>query len=570
MRPLLEMGALSEDTEMSQEQTAGVVIGMVLVLVFAPEVGQADEFYWHRTVVDAGGLACGGGCSLAFDPNGNPAITYRDGDGVMALARLNPDDPNEPDGVWVKTLLPPLPDGGSYVRPGTLAFHPNGYPGVTYAYHDPCYGYCLAYAWEDAEGWHDTQAVRIFLGALPPRGRIRLAFESGGRPWLGFGAAGAYMYTLVAWASPLDPADPQGEVGHTEGAWNWYAMQFYATLEGAWTIPSLAIDANDVPAMSYVYPYSPGPNYPKTLMYSWCPYDPPGHRIVFVDPNYVWVDNAVYAWEGGSDPISSLAYDAEGVPGIACFRQKWTGEDWERGIFYIKGSGGGWDVSTVTDQVGSIEEDRPDIWLHYGSDDRPGISYHDNRDPSIKPLVYTYLDPNSVWQFSMVDDRPVRGNAEKGAYNSMVTDPNGRPAITYRDVTFNCLRYAVTADEPDSYTLSTWNEGQGHGTWGTILIDPNMERYPEGTVVTLTGVPSDGKKFVGWRIYDPRHPGDANYAAEDTNNPLQLVMLYDTEVGAAFACADDDALLPAILALLGVTLAVIKIKQSRRRTSARG
>lgn len=76
--------------------------------------------------------------------------------------------------------------------------------------------------------------------------------------------------------------------------------------------------------------------------------------------------------------------------------------------------------------------------------------------------------------------------------------------------------------------------------WGDIEPDPqpgnpNMPwPYHPNTAVTLTGQPFEGKYFKHWTVYDPEHPGDANYAAIDANNSITIVMDRDREIGATF------------------------------------
>ncbi len=88
--------------------------------------------------------------------------------------------------------------------------------------------------------------------------------------------------------------------------------------------------------------------------------------------------------------------------------------------------------------------------------------------------------------------------------------------------------------------------------WGTVDVDPNQVVYEPNQTVTLTACPIPSKSFKYWEVYDPNHPGDANYVALDTNDVLTLVMDADWEVTAVFECGSSG-----ILLLLGVGLLMV-------------
>ncbi len=112
---------------------------------------------------------------------------------------------------------------------------------------------------------------------------------------------------------------------------------------------------------------------------------------------------------------------------------------------------------------------------------------------------------------------------------------------------------------PRMYSL-TINET--NGGWGDVDLDPepddaNLTAYRAGTAVALTALPIEGKSFRHWEVYDPNHPGDANYAAVDTNNPITIVMDTDREVTAVFKCGSGvGAALP--LLVVGVLLMAMR------------
>ncbi len=92
----------------------------------------------------------------------------------------------------------------------------------------------------------------------------------------------------------------------------------------------------------------------------------------------------------------------------------------------------------------------------------------------------------------------------------------------------------VWAADTCTLTLTVENED-----WGSVEVEPNDPNYapftyPFGTEVTLTAAPVEGAGLGHWQVFDPNQPGDANYAAEDANNPLTIVMDADQQVAAVF------------------------------------
>jgi len=107
-----------------------------------------------------------------------------------------------------------------------------------------------------------------------------------------------------------------------------------------------------------------------------------------------------------------------------------------------------------------------------------------------------------------------------------------------------------------------------NGAWGDVDLDPvpgdpNLPKYPYGTPVTLTATPIDGKVFGQWELYDPNHPGDANYAAIDANSSIAIVMDADREVTAVFKCGGAGQALP--LLMVGVALCALAARRGRWR-----
>lgn len=90
-----------------------------------------------------------------------------------------------------------------------------------------------------------------------------------------------------------------------------------------------------------------------------------------------------------------------------------------------------------------------------------------------------------------------------------------------------------------------------NGSWGSVGVEPNWPTYPEGTPVTLTAQPGEGRSFAEWHLDDPNHPDDDNYVLLDTNNPIAVEMTCDRHVTAVFRCGTSAILPLAVAGLLG-------------------
>jgi hypothetical protein len=108
---------------------------------------------------------------------------------------------------------------------------------------------------------------------------------------------------------------------------------------------------------------------------------------------------------------------------------------------------------------------------------------------------------------------------------------------------------------PERFTLTVTQNSDTRGDVSIfpIPLDANAPAFPPNMPVTLTAVPVEGKSFNHWKLYDPNHPGDANYMVKDSNNPITLLMMADREVKAVFNCGSGmTPLLPMMLCVLGV------------------
>jgi hypothetical protein len=115
-----------------------------------------------------------------------------------------------------------------------------------------------------------------------------------------------------------------------------------------------------------------------------------------------------------------------------------------------------------------------------------------------------------------------------------------------------------------SLSVSHRLESQGQVEITPAPSDPNAPAYSYDTRVTLNAVPVPDRIFKYWEVYDPQHPGDANYMATDANNPLAVVMTADRQVTAVFGCSSGaEQALP--LTAVGLLLLGGVLRLMRRR-----
>jgi len=111
----------------------------------------------------------------------------------------------------------------------------------------------------------------------------------------------------------------------------------------------------------------------------------------------------------------------------------------------------------------------------------------------------------------------------------------------------------IDAQIPDYKTITL---SVNNASWGEIEFDPmptdvGAPEFPAGIEVTLLATPDESHAFGGWSIFDPNHPGDANYATTDSNDSITLVMNADWEVQTGFVCGSGiGSMLPVIVVAL--------------------
>lgn len=508
------------------------------------QVVSADPPYWHREIVDTGGEWC----SLAFDPNGNPAVVYVDEGDALAYAW------RDPNGVWHKDIIP----DDHHLGRCTLAFSTNGMPGIAFLFwseHDlgdpnDTDAYTSRFAWKDGGVWYlspPTCELQPYpIGFVVPVGRVQVAFDDASGPWVvltvnTFGMAGSCLWSK-----------PSGGFGQ---AWEYGLVE----LAGGPSVgdqlgrPSLGISPTGRILISH-----------RLKDIKWRDYSGMGYNYYEtgapLEPNITWpyVDlaadpnnNSTY---GGCAP--SLALDPNGNPSVAFVRR---GYDQDLRVWFLVGG----NEESVTGDVASLDEQiPPDLCLHYRGDGQPGIAFYDNRVQDPRPLKYAWRDGSGVWQVRLID-----WLGDTGAYHSLASDANGLPAVAYYDATENKLIYAETSATPDVYGLTLSTQGTGTAQ-AEPIPDPNLGGYAYGTVVEVVATPGQNRVFSGWLIYDANHPGDPCYAEQDVNNPAYIVMDRDREVDAAFiiSCSSGSAAIPPMLVVGAMLLLARAVSLRARKT----
>ncbi len=142
---------------------------------------------------------------------------------------------------------------------------------------------------------------------------------------------------------------------------------------------------------------------------------------------------------------------------------------------------------------------------------------------------------------------------------------NGFPAdVIYDD--FEAREGLFDPNDPRRLTLTIRNSHMGSVNIDPDVPDPNdpntadarLCRYTNGTKVVLIAEPLSGKSLKEWIIFDPNHPGDANYTRTDTNSVLYLTLDADWQIEAAFKCGGGSELvMPLGMVLLAMFAGVV-------------
>jgi len=271
-----------------------------------------------------------------------------------------------------------------------------------------------------------------------------------------------------------------------------------------------------------------------------------------------------FTWTGGYEVTYEFYKSPNRLWGIDCVTGMWwtgithkyvtpmAGEStgfWM--LFQFKSDGNGGDPNGKYLQATCWDGDK------YAWDGTWVDNVHLAADPN------TWYDPNAALFY---DD--IGGRTAIASYGDIYWHgPNGYPS----DVGFDGIEMRTGAFDPNNPRMLNLTVSNSH--MGTIKIDPDIladcnnvdpnlwdptdysapRRYTDGTTVVLTAEPLSGKSLKQWTIYDPNHPGDANYTVQDTNTVLYLTMDADWEIEAKFKCGGG---VPPFIAMTLLALAL--------------
>jgi hypothetical protein len=404
---MLPLGAFGSDSQVEASRASIRVRDGYPTITGEP----TEATPWQKTIVDSD-WACGFYPSLAFDRNGNPAISYHSEPGgiggTLKYAHSN--------GISWSVQTVPDPDGAySCGEHTSLAFDPSDNAAISY------YDYTngkLKYALWDGDNWE----IETIASAGQPRTDTSLAFDASGNPAI------AFCYCHYPWPGT------DLKYAHWNGAsWDIEMIQSIGDGNFEWFV-SLAFDRLGNPAISY---YDAANGYLK-----FAHFDGAHWQVGIVDS------------EGNVGIDNSLAFDYHGSPAISY-------HDWTNGVVkYAHWNGVSWDIEIID----SVYYRARSNSLAFDSRGEPAISYCNSVKGS--ELKYAHFDGTS-WGIETVDTA--------WGYVSTAFDLEGNPGIAYcnEDMT---LTYAThgSPDQPptayiDSISPNPANQGQaisfsGHGT----------------------------------------------------------------------------------------------------------
>ena len=492
--------------------------------LFEPPDGIKPGGYSVRCIMSSGGTELGddvgGYSSLAIDENGYPHISYLDyANGNLKYAYW--------DGTnWQIETVDSYGDVGLYT---SLALDAHGNPHISY--YDNSFG-DLKYAFYNGNEWEIQRLTPDAVYDSPNEGSFTsIALDANDHPHISYvgqgplvGARVGLRYTFYDGSEwQRDVVDYELEFSHTSlvvdntnnphigyiksdhrmGYTRWDGNQWhFESLRPAGNIVShgggsgsfLALDSDQRPHMiiqenkSYMSQYTP--SFPS-LIYTWYDGSTWQEKVLYSSSfNYqrnilsssISIDNydhphICFSGYFGTPPSHSIFFRY-------MFREnnKWFESDIVKqrlgagidhsfvidndglpqvsyrssGLKYARPDESSWDIQLISDEAGYYNSIKTD------ANDLPHISYYDTTSTALK---YAHWD-GSEWQLDIVDNSGV-----VGLYTSLALDVNDFPHISYYDETNGNLKYAYW--NGNQWQIETVDSYRTVGLYTSLALDVN-------------------------------------------------------------------------------------------------
>ena len=376
---------------------------------------------WFSQTVDSAGDV-GKHTSLVLDTSGNPHISYQDSSNSDLKYAV------WTGSAWITQTVDNTEDVGEYT---SLALDGDDYPHISYY---------------DA----DNQNLKYTFWT----GTTWVSQTVDDAPWVG-----QHSSLALADTAPYTPHIAYHATHTHNDTWNdlkyatWTGSIWISqTVDGTSDVgkyPSLALDANDSPHISYYDSTSDRLKYAYWTGSAW-------NKQTADDGGSIMVDVGYY---------TSLALDAGGNPHISYLNA--TGNE----LLYIHWTGSAWDKHTV-DSRGDVGKYTS---LALGVGDNPHISYYDDINRDLKYASWT----GSTWVTQTVDSQ-----SSKGQYTSLAVGADGTPHISYYEATYHSLRYAYHSISGwYSETVDGAPSTEYVGQYNSLVLDgegnPHISYYEE-------------------------------------------------------------------------------------------